>query len=215
VAALPAVRRSKTAPLILAVAADTNRRVPFQVDTGRLGALIARIQGDTSSQRFFPQALGTALAYASDIQADHRLLRALASLNGHAAGERWRPVRLAALQSLLYRARETDDLEFVARQLADSSYWHHNLDHAPYYFAGSSGQIPPRRPIRGAANDTLLFANAPVRSQEGMVAQRLLQKTSIWSDRPALESLAGLPADEFGGVPFMAKRYLQLLDRRR
>lgn len=211
VAALPAVSRSATARTILAIPADTMRTAPFLVDTVRLGRLIDRIEGDTNREGFFPPALGTALPYAPDVRANHQLLRRMASLNGHVAGERWRAARLSAMGTLVWVSNAPEDIEFVARQLADSSCWHHDLSHAPRYFVGGGGVMLPNMLLR-TPRDTLMALRAPVRSQEGMLASRLVDNPSIWRNRPALELLAALPIEEFGGVPLRAKHALHVLD---
>ena len=125
----------------------------------------------------------------------HRtLLWALATVNGHAAHDRWLDVRTeasTAIASDWHAAPE--ELEHVARALADSSYWGHRA-----YPISSGGTRVPIVPF----------------TRNRQVAGKLLMNPRVIANRTTLELLAALPVAEFGSVPTMAARFLRTPPRR-
>jgi hypothetical protein len=196
VAALPAVRQSSMARTILALAADTNlREPPPSVSEVGIRELIGRFYADTAFEPWLPPSLAGALVRSRAVRADHTLLWTLGTLcdKSRVGRQRWRDLRTDVLRQIVWDNSPLEDLERVARALADPAYWEHR-------------QFPPL-PRRVPA----LYVQP--RSEAGHVARLLVNNPRVWHDRTVLASLATLPAAEFGGVPAIATQHLQMAAR--
>jgi hypothetical protein len=210
VAALPAVQRSGIAHTILMLAADTDgSQPPPPVSEDALRVLMGRMEADTNFEPWFPPMLGNVLMRSRLVRANHTFLWDMTMLPeyGRLGHERWRDLRLDALMAI---ARDThappEELERVARALADSSYWQRRP--APGWIARTS--VSPDS-ARVRARMPSFF---PVHTRMAFVAQALMTNPRARDDRDVLQILATLPSSEFGSVPLMAQRQLQMLSRR-
>jgi hypothetical protein len=206
VAALPAVRRSGIAKTILMLAADTDgSQPPPAVSDDALRVVMGRMRADTNYEPWFPPTLEDVLMQSRVVRGNHTFLWDITTLPeyGRVGHERWRDARLDALMVI---ARDThappEELERVARALADSSYWQRQP--APVRISAFADSARMRH--RGAS----FF---PAHSRTGFVAQALMTNPRARTDRDVLQILAALPTSEFASVPAMAERQLQMLSR--